>query len=81
MDSESELLISLSKHALEALADGNVAPSLQERLDALLEKSANESLDGDEAKEFDLILSRVDQLNILKTRARLTLKQHAEAAR
>ena len=32
-------------------------------LDALLEKNANESLDGDDAKELDLSLSRVDQLN------------------
>ena len=81
MNNHSELLVSLSENELAALADGNLAPSSQARIDALLEKNANESLDGDEAKELDLLLSRVDQLNILKTRARLTLKQHAEAAR
>ena len=81
MNNHSELLVSLSENELEALADGNLAPSSQARIDALLEKNASESLDGDEAKELDLLLSRVDQLNILKTRARLTLKQHAEAAR
>ena len=81
MNDESELLVSLSENELEALADGNLAPSAQARLAALLENNSNDSLDGNEAKELDLLLSRVDQLNILKTRARLTLKQHAEAAR
>lgn len=53
MNDESELLISLSENELEALADGNLASSSQARRDSLLERNANESLNGDEAKELD----------------------------
>jgi hypothetical protein len=79
MNSDSELLIGLSHDELEALADSMLAPSAQCRLDELLERNAEHRLGADEHRELDRLLARVDQLTILKTRARYTLRQQAGA--
>lgn len=75
MHDDSELLTDLSDDELEALADGLLAPSAQARLNELLDRNAVGRLGADEQTELDHLLARVDQLTILKTRARYTLAQ------
>ena len=77
MNKESELLVGMSDAELEALADGKLAPSAQARLDELLVRNGRNQLTAGEHSELDGLLARVDQLTILKTRARYTLRQHA----
>jgi len=79
MSNESELLACMSDDELEALADGKLAPSAQARLNDLLARNGRNQLTGDEQSELDGLLAKVDQLTILKTRARYTLRQHAGA--
>ena len=79
MNSDSELLVGLSDDELEALADSLLAPSAQIRLDELLDRNAAGRLASDEQAELDRLLARVDQLTLLKTRARYTLDQKAGA--
>ena len=80
MNNESEFLVGMSDDELEALADGKLAPSAQARLDGLLVRNGGSQLTADEQSELDGLLARVDQLTILKTRARYTLRQHAGAS-
>lgn len=77
MSHDSEILVGLSDDELEALADSLLAPSAQTRLDELLNRNAGGQLAADEQGELDHLLARVDQLTILKTRARYTLQQQA----
>jgi hypothetical protein len=79
MSSDSEVLIGLSDEELEALADGMLSPSAQVRLDELLGQNAEGPLPASEEQELERLLARVDQLSILKTRARFTLGQKAGA--
>jgi hypothetical protein len=81
MNHDSELLVGLSEEELEALADSILGPSAQARLDELLERNAAGGLSAADQSELDRLLSRVDQLTILKTRARYTLGQRAGAGR
>jgi hypothetical protein len=71
----AEMLTGLSIAELEALADGLLAPARQARLDELLSKNGQHSLDDPERHELDRLLNAADQLTILKTRARYTLNQ------
>ena len=73
MSVDMEMLTSLSVPELEALADGLLAPARQARLDELLARNAECSLTGEERRELDRLLELVDQLTLLKTRARYTL--------
>ena len=77
MSNDPELLVGLSDDELEALADSMLAPSAQARLDELSGRNAGNELAVDEQAELDRLLARVDQLTILKTRARYTLPQQA----
>jgi hypothetical protein len=70
-----EILAGLSVAELEALADGLLAPARQARLDELLSKNAQRSLDDPERNELDRLLDSADQLTLLKTRARYALSQ------
>jgi hypothetical protein len=80
MNHDPDVLDGLSEGELEALADGLLAPSLQVRLDELIARSKEVQLAAAEEAELDAILTRVDQLTLLKTRARYTLqRQHAGA--
>jgi hypothetical protein len=81
MSSDSELLVGLSQEELEALADSMLVPSAQSRMNDLLEWNAQTQLGYDEQQELDRLLARVDQLTILKTRARYTLRQQAGATK
>lgn len=73
MSNESEVLLGLSSGELEALADGMLAPSLQARLDDLVARSKEDRLTPEEDVELDQLLTRVDQLTLVKTRAKYTL--------
>jgi hypothetical protein len=75
MNNDPELLVGLSPAELEALSDSLLAPSAQARLEELLARNAQEQLKAPEAEELDRLLDRVDQLTVLKTRARFTLQQ------
>jgi hypothetical protein len=74
-DLEDELLVGLSLEELQALAEGMLAPTAQLQLEALLTRNAEQRLSVDEDATLDRLLSQIDQLNILKTRARYTLMQ------
>ena len=79
MTGNSDLLVGLSHEELEALADSMLVPSAQCRLDELLQRNAQRLLGDDDQRELDRLLARVDQLTILKTRAKYTLRQQAGA--
>jgi hypothetical protein len=76
----TEILTGLSVEELEALADSLLAPAAQARLDELLTRQKAKLLSADEEQQLDRMLQRVDQLTILKTRARYTLNQQRLAA-
>ena len=80
MHHDIELLTSLSDEELEALASSTLAPAFQTRMDELLDENAANRLDANGKAELECLLARVDQLTIIKTRARYTLRQHTEAA-
>lgn len=69
----SELLIGLSLDELEALAESSLFPKTQIELQELLIKNSETNLSNEEAETLDRLLAQVDQLNIIKTRARYTL--------
>ncbi len=75
MSNDSEVLLGLSDGELEALAEGMLAPSLQARLDELIAHGKEGRLSAEEATELDRLLVRVDQLTLVKTRARYTLRR------
>jgi hypothetical protein len=75
MSGNSELLVGLSVEELEALADGLLAPAAQARLGDLLSRKREKELAAGEEAELDRLLQKVDQLTLLKTRARFTLNQ------
>lgn len=73
MASDTELLVGLSDDELEALAESKLAPANQARLDALLAQNSEGKLAKADEAELDRLIARIDQLNILKARARYTL--------
>lgn len=75
VSSDSELLTGLSVGELEALAEGMLAPAIQERLNELIAQSKERRLASSEQVELDRLLTRADQLTLVKTRARYTLRQ------
>jgi len=69
------MLTSLSVAELGALAEGLLVPARQARLDDLLANNGEGLLSVQERRELDRLLELVDQLTLLKTRARYTLGQ------
>jgi hypothetical protein len=80
MNNDPEMLVGVSAGELEAFSDSLLAPSAQVRLDELLARNAQHLLEAAEASELDRLLERVDQLTVLKTRARYTLQHHQAGA-
>lgn len=80
MDNDTELLIGLSQGELEALAESLLAPSAQVRLDDLLARNPENQLTVGEKAELDRLLTTIDHLTLLKTRARYTLQRQAAGA-
>lgn len=70
-----DFLFGLSQDELTALANSQLAPVTQSRLNELLAQQNEASLTDEETEELDHLLFQVDQLTILKTRARYTLSQ------
>ena len=70
---DEECLIGLSRDELQALADSMLAASAQNQLNDLLVRNAKSQLCADEIANLDRLITQVDQLTILKTRARYTL--------
>jgi hypothetical protein len=71
--SDSDLLSDLSQAELQALAESMLAPDAQARLNDLLARSQDTQLSEEENAELDRLLEQIDQLTILKTRAKYTL--------
>jgi hypothetical protein len=73
--SDEELLTDLSLEELQALANSQLVPVEQTQLGELLTQNAEDQLSTDAIATLDRLLIQIDNLNILKTRARYTLKQ------
>jgi hypothetical protein len=73
--SDEELLAGLSVEELQALATSQLASTEQVQLSELLAQNAEGQLAGEASAKLDQLLTQVDHLNILKTRARYTLQQ------
>lgn len=71
---DPELMLELSIDELQALANSALAVEDQTCLNNLLTKNKNEQLSTEEVDILDRLLAQIDQLNILKTRARYTLR-------
>jgi len=78
LSADTELLIGLSLDELQALVETSLSPKTQTQLDKLLMKNSENQLSNEEFETLDKLLVQVDQLNILKTRARYTLNQIPE---
>lgn len=78
--SDPDLLSDLSQAELQALAESMLAPDAQTRLNDLLARSQDNQLTKEEEAELDHLLEQVDQLTILKTRAKYTLNQQQTLA-
>jgi hypothetical protein len=70
---DEECLIGLSRDELQALADSKLAPAAQNQLNDMLVRNTESQLSDDEIANLDRLLAQVDQLTILKSRARYTL--------
>jgi len=70
-----EVSLMVTTEGLTALADMALAPKSQSRLDELLAKNVENKLSAEETKELDLLLTQVDELNLVKARAAATLHQ------
>ena len=75
--SDAELLVGLSEDELQALVHSALAPAEQDRLEDRLAQNADGQLSETDQAALDHLLHYVDQLSILKTRARYTLAHHA----
>jgi hypothetical protein len=74
---DADLLVGLSEAELQALAHSALAPAEQEWLNDLLARNAEGQLPEADQVALDHLLHYVDQLSILKTRARYTLAHYA----
>jgi len=72
---DPDLLMGISQAELEALATSQLASVAQSRLAELLAQQKDGKLTTNESEELDKLLAQIDQLTILKTRARYTLSQ------
>lgn len=70
---DSELLTNLSVDELQALVEIKLSTNTQTELDDLLKRNTENQLSTDESVTLNDLLTKIDQLNILKTRARYTL--------
>jgi hypothetical protein len=68
-----DLLTGVTIDELEALAAGVLIPTAQSRLDELLAGAKLNRLSANDEAQLDDLLHKVDQLNLLKARARYTI--------
>lgn len=81
-EADSDLLIDFDQEELMALAESALSPESQSRLSDLLAQNAENKISEADRVQLDELLTQVDYLNILKTRARHTLSclSHAKSA-
>ena len=65
----------VSTEGLTALADMALAPKNQSKLDDFLARNAGGTLSAEESQELDLLLKKIDELNLVKARAAVALHQ------
>ena len=70
-----DINLTVSTEGLAALADMALAPKNQSRLDDLLARNVVGKLSEDELQELDLLLKQIDELNLVKARAAVALRQ------
>ena len=71
----NEISLMVSTEGLTALADMALAPKNQSKLDDLLARNAEGGLAAEESQELDLLLKKIDELNLVKARAAVVLLQ------
>jgi hypothetical protein len=71
----NEIRLMVSTEGLTALADMALAPKNQSKLDDLLARNVDGTLSADESQELDLLLRKIDELNLVKARAAVALHQ------
>ena len=71
----NEVSLMVSAAGLIALADMALAPKNQSKLDDLLSRNTDGALTADETQELDLLLKKIDELNLVKARAAVALHQ------
>ena len=74
---DPELLIGLSHSELMALSECQLTTLEQSCLDELLDRNAQGSLSIEEEMKLERLVEQADQLTLLKTRARHTLRSLA----
>ncbi len=74
-----EPLRGMSMAELSVLADAVVAPGQAQTLQALLEKLRSGTMTPEEEVALDELLAQVDQVGLLKARARYTLRLGADS--
>ena len=72
---DPEILTGMTEVELTALAESKLAPDAQQQLQRLSEKRGEQTLSEDEVEHLGRLLEQIDYLNILKARARYTLKK------
>ena len=77
---DPELLVELCDAELEILTESMLALHLQERLSHLLHLNQEGNLSTRKNQELDQLLERVDQMNVLKTRAMYILQWRRETS-
>ncbi|MBE9231655.1 hypothetical protein IQ231_08125 [Cuspidothrix issatschenkoi LEGE 03284] len=75
LSTNSESLIGLNEDELQALAETSLSVKSQTELNELLVKNSENQLSDAEVETLDRLIAQIDQLNILKTRAKYTLNQ------
>ena len=71
----NEVSLMVSAEGLTALADMALAPKNQSNLDDLLARNAERKLSADESRELDVLLKKIDELNLVKAHAAVALRQ------
>ncbi len=71
---DPELLTSVSDAELQALANVHLSIDAQAQLSSLLARNRESQLSDMEQEQLDRLLSQVDNLNLLKARARYTIR-------
>ena len=71
----NEISLMVSTEGLTALADMALAPKNQSKLDDLLSRNAEGEISVEELQELDLLLKKIDELNLVKASATVALHQ------
>ncbi|MEL6382943.1 MAG: hypothetical protein AAFQ89_10810 [Cyanobacteria bacterium J06626_18] len=78
-EEDPDLLINLDREELIALAESTLSPETQSQLSDLLAQNAENKISEVDRVQLDQLLTRVDHLDILKTRAHYTLHHLSHA--